>query len=227
MIAAYSTAADRILDQVAFADISALAVDDALVQLPLSVTTFATLRNTNGSLRLRLPGTPTTIPNVIITNMGNNQFAVVEARCTHENQPVNPRNAQGRLVCPTHGSQYSPTGQVIVGPARRDLPSFASAFDARTNLLTVTVPGLGYRISSVQLASANGARLQLTFPSLTGQKYEIRRKLTANGDWLATPFATTPEGALTTNVINGTGQALSVYVERLTEIGFFGVLRVN
>jgi cytochrome b6-f complex iron-sulfur subunit len=42
--------------------------------------------------------------------------------CTHLGCTVEWKAAQNRFVCPCHGSQYDAQGQVVHGPARRNLP---------------------------------------------------------------------------------------------------------
>lgn len=230
MLGAYSAVGDRVLSQVALADISAMAVTDGVVWLPIS--SFPALANTNGSLRMRLPGTPTSVPTMIVTNLGGGQFGVVDARCTHQGTLVDPRNAiTGRLRCSNHGSEFTPTGAVLRGPNTggtiQPLPSFVSAFDAGQNVLKITIPNMAYSISGMEVLDTNGPRLRLSFPTLSGMRYEIRRKLTLESQWVATTFSTTPDGAATVSSLTGNNRVQSVYVERLSEVGFFTLLRIN
>jgi Rieske Fe-S protein len=232
MVAAYSTFLDKTLSQVALADVSALATTDGIVSLPISASSFPALRNTNGSLRIKLPGTTSAVPNVIITNLGNNEFAVVDARCTHQGTLVNPYTAAtGRIRCPNHGSEFTATGEVLRGPSTGGsidpLPRFAAEFDAANSVLKVTVPNMAYSISALEPVDVAGPRLKLTFPTLSGMRYEIRRRLSLTSPWIATNFSATADGPLTTTSLTGNNRVASVFVERLSEIGFFAIVRIN
>ncbi|NET04205.1 MAG: FAD-dependent oxidoreductase [Symploca sp. SIO2B6] len=61
---------------------------------------------------------------------GDRVFAVVPGTteaislsCTHQGCTVQ-QQADGKFLCPCHGAVYSASGQVISGPAQRDLPRF-------------------------------------------------------------------------------------------------------
>lgn len=49
-------------------------------------------------------------------------WVAVLAECTHRR--CVPEPAGDRLVCPCHGSEYTLSGEVVEGPAERDLPRF-------------------------------------------------------------------------------------------------------
>lgn len=44
-------------------------------------------------------------------------FTAVQLACTHEGTAIAYNSTQSKFVCPLHGSQFSQTGQVLVGPA--------------------------------------------------------------------------------------------------------------
>lgn len=46
-----------------------------------------------------------------------NSFTAVQVACTHEGTSINYNAAQSRFICPLHGSQFSDTGAVLMGPA--------------------------------------------------------------------------------------------------------------
>ncbi len=50
------------------------------------------------------------------------------ARCTHLGCTVR-RTAEG-FVCPCHGAEFGPQGEVLSGPARRDLPWYEVWFES-------------------------------------------------------------------------------------------------
>jgi cytochrome b6-f complex iron-sulfur subunit len=57
------------------------------------------------------------------TNVANS-FTAVQVACTHQGVSIAYNNAQGRFVCPAHGSQFSSTGAVINGPAATALKQY-------------------------------------------------------------------------------------------------------
>jgi cytochrome b6-f complex iron-sulfur subunit len=51
---------------------------------------------------------------------------VVSAICTHKACTLSAKGAQ-EIVCPCHGSRFTPQGQVVTGPATMPLPRFGVA----------------------------------------------------------------------------------------------------
>jgi cytochrome b6-f complex iron-sulfur subunit len=51
-------------------------------------------------------------------------FTAVQIACTHQGTPVNYNNAQGVFICPNHGSKFSTTGGVLLGPAATALKQY-------------------------------------------------------------------------------------------------------
>lgn len=74
---------------------------------------------------------------VVRTAAGNSasSFTAVQVACTHQGTAVNYNNAQGRFICPNHGSQFSTTGAVLVGPATTALKEY----NVEVNGSTLTV----------------------------------------------------------------------------------------
>lgn len=54
-------------------------------------------------------------------------WSAVSTRCMHRGCQVEP--ADGHLVCPCHGSEYSNTGAVLKGPTQRPLRALAVVED--------------------------------------------------------------------------------------------------
>src|SRR5262245_33845020 len=69
--------------------------------------------------------------NFLVSRTAQNTFVALTAICTHEQCTVTGfQNAQ--YVCPCHGSQYSTTGAVVMGPATRALQQFSTQFNSPT-----------------------------------------------------------------------------------------------
>lgn len=63
-------------------------------------------------------------------------FTAVQVACTHEGTSINYNTSQGKFICPNHGSQFSNSGAVLLGPAAVALKKYNVAVDGST--LTVT-----------------------------------------------------------------------------------------
>ena len=67
-------------------------------------------------------------------------FAAMSLVCTHQMCLVRPINNQTQLVqqefsCPCHGSRFNQTGQVLTGPANRDLPWYKLEYSQARELI--------------------------------------------------------------------------------------------
>jgi cytochrome b6-f complex iron-sulfur subunit len=81
--------------------------------------------------------TPTADPTAfLVTRTAQDTFTALTAICTHEGCTVD-RFASPVFVCPCHGSQYSTSGTVVMGPAPRALRQFTTRFT--NNVLTITL----------------------------------------------------------------------------------------
>lgn len=72
-----------------------------------------------------------------IIRRGEKLFAL-SAICTHKKCKLNAEPDRS-FYCPCHGSTFDPAGHVTHGPARRDLPVFATSVNESGQLL-VTFP---------------------------------------------------------------------------------------
>jgi cytochrome b6-f complex iron-sulfur subunit len=84
------------------------------LEVDLSLPANSALNTTGGSRILS---------NVIIINMGSG-FVALSSICTHEGCTVGYNSTSGNLECPCHGSVYSISGNVLVGPAPRALTKY-------------------------------------------------------------------------------------------------------
>jgi len=48
-------------------------------------------------------------------------FTAVQVNCTHEGTAINFNTGQGVFICPNHGSRFSTSGSVLLGPATSNL----------------------------------------------------------------------------------------------------------
>lgn len=65
---------------------------------------------------------------VFVHESSPGEFTAVLTRCMHRGCTVEP--ADGHLVCPCHGSEYSNSGAVLKGPTEKPLIRFAVNTDA-------------------------------------------------------------------------------------------------
>lgn len=74
---------------------------------------------------------------VIIARTKTGDFLVVENACTHQGTPVDFVSDNGTFKCSNHGSVFSGTGGVTVGPATKPLKAYTVSFDSAKNILKV------------------------------------------------------------------------------------------
>ncbi|RYD87962.1 MAG: Rieske (2Fe-2S) protein, partial [Sphingobacteriales bacterium] len=56
-------------------------------------------------------------------------FTAVQVACTHQGTAINYNTNQGKFICPNHGSEFSTTGAVVVGPATQPLKKYTVTID--------------------------------------------------------------------------------------------------
>jgi Rieske Fe-S protein len=62
--------------------------------------------------------------NIIVLHLGENEYLALSPVCTHLGCRV--RKARDGFDCPCHGSRYDLRGQVVNGPAARNLARFSA-----------------------------------------------------------------------------------------------------
>ncbi len=63
-------------------------------------------------------------------------FTAVQVACTHQGTSIAYNLAQGIFICPNHGSEFSTSGAVVMGPATSNLKVYTVAINS--GILTVS-----------------------------------------------------------------------------------------
>jgi cytochrome b6-f complex iron-sulfur subunit len=95
------------------------------VDLATSITTIGSSLVQSGVIVVRLAAGNTPA-----------SFTAVQVACTHEGTSINYNSAQTRFVCPNHGSTFSTSGTVTLGPATNNLKVYNIAING--TVMTVT-----------------------------------------------------------------------------------------
>ena len=59
-------------------------------------------------------------------------FTAVQVACTHEGSFINYNNTQGIFICPNHGSEFSKSGALLLGPAPTSLQQYTVIINGNT-----------------------------------------------------------------------------------------------
>jgi Rieske Fe-S protein len=197
--------------------------------LRVKISSFPTLANPNGSVRLLLnPATqngPSGFFYPVIINRGqNDQFFALNSRCTHQGCVVPTFNGTAS-ICPCHGSRYAIDGSIIFafgGGAQPPLARYPTTYDG-VDLLCVEIPSLGYSVIGSTVETGAGPRFSLSFPTRSQVRYEVRFRQNLADPGVMVPLSTTEAGPATSNFRTGTGGTVTVYVDRTTASGFYSV----
>jgi Rieske Fe-S protein len=102
--------------------------------MTISLATQTALASTGGFV---VTANAATNAYVIVINLGSNTYRAFSSICTHEGCIVS--GFSGNVItCNCHGSQFTTTGQVAVGPAPRALAQFGATYNAGANTVTVS-----------------------------------------------------------------------------------------
>ncbi len=71
---------------------------------------------------------------LLVARTGQSSFAALNATCTHQACQITAYSGS-TYICPCHGSQFSTNGQVLSGPATRNLVAYTTQFSG--NVLTI------------------------------------------------------------------------------------------
>lgn len=229
LLSAASLLGGKEISSLLVADVQAQSTNlPGIFRMNLDNAAFAALRNEVGSVRLTVAGMPTSFRQIIVSRLEGSQFFAVTSQCAHEGQPVNAMNLTSRrLVCPTHGSQYAPNGQLLVGPATRGLTAYTTSFDG-AKIVSIEIPNLGFVVNTESVVNPSNSqkRLRLQFPTVSGIRYDVQfRSALTGGTWTRVPFANAIDGAANLNTLTGNNAAATVFVEPSSESGFYAIGR--
>jgi cytochrome b6-f complex iron-sulfur subunit len=83
-----------------------------------------------------------TNPGIAVKPTGADTFLALSTRCTHEGTRIDIVNDSTSFECPNHGSRYDSNGVVTRQPqaagSATNLPTFATAYDPVTDILTIS-----------------------------------------------------------------------------------------
>jgi cytochrome b6-f complex iron-sulfur subunit len=100
---------------------------DGRVEVDLSK--FKVLAKIGGAL---LVGNVNNIPTALVRT-GKNSYQGLDLRCTH--QGVTSKLISGSFKCPAHGSEFTKTGAVKIGPAQTGLNKITTEVTGKTVIL--------------------------------------------------------------------------------------------
>jgi cytochrome b6-f complex iron-sulfur subunit len=110
-------------------------VGTPLVNPPSNVSTTIDL-NTD----LKNIGDSKIISGVLVVRLATENipasFTAVQLACSHEGTAIAYNSTQGKFICPNHGSQFSTSGSVLMGPATTALKKYTITISGTT--LTIT-----------------------------------------------------------------------------------------
>lgn len=76
--------------------------------------------------------------NIIVARVKGGSYVALSKVCTHQGTTVQYRSSQNDFYCPNHGSEFSTTGAVEVGPASQALKVYKTVLSSDGTKLQVT-----------------------------------------------------------------------------------------
>jgi cytochrome b6-f complex iron-sulfur subunit len=74
---------------------------------------------------------------IIVARKNDGSFVAVSKDCTHQGAQLTYQAANDRFNCPLHGSNFSPTGAVVNGPATSSLKQYKTELNSAGTSLRV------------------------------------------------------------------------------------------
>jgi len=195
----------------------------------LNVSNYPPLQSNNSGIRISV--NPFDLANdeiyagtffpVLVNHVSGNTFYALSTECPHQSCVVNAYDGI-TSYCNCHGSEFNISGQRVSGPAQDPLQSYAVTFDG-VNTLRITIPGLGYSVTSSVVEPTAPARMRLSFPTFNMVEYEVRFRQTLANPWSVVSFATTSGGLANNTFLTGDGTTKTVWVDRTASTGFYAI----
>lgn len=69
---------------------------------------------------------------IVIARVSQSQFTALSQACTHQGTTVNYEPGSSRFHCPNHGSNFDINGNVINGPASRNLTKYNTTLNGNS-----------------------------------------------------------------------------------------------
>ncbi len=227
------SATSTLLGKTWITNVLAQQMPDGVLRLKLS--DFPALQTDFGSVRIAtsalvpsggIPGCtrPAGLFYPVIINRGpGGVFYAFSAECTHEGCTVPAYDsAIGSMRCPGHGSRFAIDGSVIVGPALSPLISYTVRLD-EAGTLAVESLDWSFYLTTLGVPSGAGDRFALNFVAFTDIEYEVRFRETLDSSDRPVNFALTTGGPADRTFLLGTGEFVTVYVDRVAPTGFYSI----
>lgn len=74
---------------------------------------------------------------IIVIRISESKFVALNITCTHKKCDVEFDGT--KFECPCHGSEFSKTGKVLNGPAKKSLTSYQTEYNSEDNTLTINI----------------------------------------------------------------------------------------
>ncbi len=74
---------------------------------------------------------------IIVFRTGQTTFKTLSLVCTHQGCTINWVNSSMQFQCPCHGSKFDKDGNVIQGPANKNLQSYRTEYKSDTNEVVI------------------------------------------------------------------------------------------
>ena len=199
---------------------------DAVIKVKLSE--YPALLEPYGSVRLGINPLIGDIPYgyfwpFMINRDGFGNFFVLDCECRHEGCVVPAYDdLQFEIRCPCHGSRYDIEGNLLAGPANGPLFKHKFTFDGN-DTITIFVPCWQFETHLSILPGSPNSRVKLDFPTFWNVTYEVMFRQSVQDEWTIASFALSPTGPVDQTSLNGTGDPVSIYLNRSTSSGFYAV----
>jgi nitrite reductase/ring-hydroxylating ferredoxin subunit len=199
-------------------------------QFLLPLADYPELANANSSVVITIPGTPNGFANIVVTRATGNQFFAVDSTCAHNQCQVPPAiynasSAQNEITCSCHGSRYKANGELLGGPAQRNLRAFTATLVSTQ--LVLNIPEFRFTLGATRSQPVSGGnRLKITFAALSFLTYNVRYRSSVQAPWTTVPFSKFATGSLIQTDYLGIGADAEIFVAAPHPAGFFSVVAI-